>query len=235
MSFSSLKAGLTALFTIIVLYGSIKYFKDDIQSLVDNNHAEILLQQRYSDNLDKIADQINSDPSSTWKAKKYNRWHFKTEQDVIKLNGARLPPLGFQIQEKKKFSIEVKDLPVNFDPRDKWPKCEALKEVRDQGDCGACWAVAAGHVMSTRLCIHSKDFADQRRVSSEDLQECCGYCGNGCNGGFNGYAWQYFNQIGIVTGNSHKEQNLCKPFGFPRCKHYSHDSSNIFFVMKFIR
>lgn len=30
-------------------------------------------------------------------------------------------------------------LPANFDPRDQWPNCPTLKEIRDQGSCGSCW------------------------------------------------------------------------------------------------
>jgi len=30
-------------------------------------------------------------------------------------------------------------LPKNFDPREQWPNCPTLKEIRDQGSCGSCW------------------------------------------------------------------------------------------------
>lgn len=33
-------------------------------------------------------------------------------------------------------------LPSSFDARDKWPQCESLSEIHDQGMCGGCWAVA---------------------------------------------------------------------------------------------
>jgi len=49
----------------------------------------------------------------------------------------------------------LKDLPTNFDSREQWPKCDSIREVRDQSNCGSCWAFAACEAMSDRLCIAS--------------------------------------------------------------------------------
>jgi len=46
-------------------------------------------------------------------------------------------------------------IPTEFDSRTAWPKCESIKEVRDQSDCGSCWAFGAAEAMSDRICIHS--------------------------------------------------------------------------------
>lgn len=45
------------------------------------------------------------------------------------------------------------DLPDNFDSREKWSNCPSIKEVRDQGSCGSCWAVAAAAAMTDRVSI----------------------------------------------------------------------------------
>lgn len=47
--------------------------------------------------------------------------------------GRRLPRLMTLSEEN------YKDLPASFDPREKWPNCKTLFEIRDQGSCGSCW------------------------------------------------------------------------------------------------
>lgn len=32
------------------------------------------------------------------------------------------------------------NLPDEFDSRVRWPNCPTIREIRDQGSCGACWA-----------------------------------------------------------------------------------------------
>jgi cathepsin B len=67
--------------------------------------------------------------------------------------GAWKSPEEFKLPYKEIFTLE--DLPESFDPRDKWPKCESLFEIRDQANCGSCWAMGASEAMSDRICIAS--------------------------------------------------------------------------------
>lgn len=53
--------------------------------------------------------------------------------------------------------------------------------------------------MSDRLCIHKNK---KVHVSSENLLTCCHSCGFGCNGGFPGAAWKYWEQTGLVSGGN---------------------------------
>ncbi|VDO46061.1 unnamed protein product [Haemonchus placei] len=46
-------------------------------------------------------------------------------------------------------------IPESFDARTKWKECPSITHIRDQSNCGSCWAVSAAETMSDRLCIHS--------------------------------------------------------------------------------
>jgi len=113
----------------------------------------------------------------------------------------------------------LENIPESFDPRQKWPQCESLFEVRDQANCGSCWAFGAVEAMSDRICIASGGKL-QTRVSAQDLVSCCDSCGDGCNGGYPDAAWQYWADTGIVTGDLHNVTNWCKPYALPACDHH---------------
>ena len=86
-------------------------------------------------------------------------------------------------------------LPTNFDPRDgsKFPaKC--IHPIRDQQQCGSCWAFGATEALSDRFCIGGKDviLAPQDPVS-------CDYDNYGCDGGYLSAVWSYFVNSGVVT------------------------------------
>ncbi|VDM68681.1 unnamed protein product [Strongylus vulgaris] len=80
---------------------------------------------------------------------------------------------------KIKESASNEKIPDRFDAREKWRDCESIRTIRDQANCGSCWAVSAASVMSDRLCIRSKGKI-QKIVSDADILSCCGsFCGNG--------------------------------------------------------
>jgi cathepsin B len=65
--------------------------------------------------------------------------------------------------------LENLDLPKNFDGRDQWPKC--IHEIRDQKQCGSCWAFGASEALSDRFCVASKGDVNVV-LSAEDMVEC---------------------------------------------------------------
>ncbi|XP_067833348.1 cathepsin B-like [Heptranchias perlo] len=78
--------------------------------------------------------------------------------------------------------------------------------------------------MSDRICIHSKGQVNVE-ISAEDLLSCCGLeCGNGCNGGYPSGAWEFWTEIGLVSGGLYQSNIGCRPYSIPPCEHHVNGS-----------
>nr|BAF43801.1 Longipain [Haemaphysalis longicornis] len=110
-------------------------------------------------------------------------------------------------------------IPDHFDSRHRWHDCPTIREIRDQGSCGSCWAFGAVEAMSDRHCIHSgaKNIV---HLAADDVLSCCMSCGSGCNGGFPGAAWSYWVHKGIVTGGNYDSDEGCMPYPIKACDHH---------------
>jgi cathepsin B len=87
-------------------------------------------------------------------------------------------------------------LPASFDARDQWGAC--IHPVRNQLDCGSCWAFAASEVLSDRLCIASNKSVDvvlspQDLLSCEKLNLKCEV------GSLPNWAWSFLESRGICS------------------------------------
>ncbi|XP_060845449.1 cathepsin B-like cysteine proteinase 6 [Rhopalosiphum padi] len=110
--------------------------------------------------------------------------------------------------------------PKKFDARKYWRHCKTIGTVRDQGNCGSCWAFGTTGAFSDRLCIASKGKYNQL-VSTEELTFCCRNCGYGCNGGLPIRAWLYFRSHGLVSGGDYNSAEGCQPYQVAPCHHHT--------------
>ncbi|XP_071522090.1 cathepsin B isoform X2 [Panulirus ornatus] len=155
---------------------------------------------------------------STWKAGRNFNKHLSMRY-IHRLMGVH-PDSKLYLPEVHHHEIpEGFAIPTEFDSRSAWPMCPTIREIRDQGSCGSCWAFGAVEVMSDRVCIHSKG-KENFHFSSEDLVSCCHSCGFGCNGGFPGSAFKYWVNIGIVSGGAYNSSQGCQPYEIPPCEHH---------------
>ncbi|XP_067667061.1 cathepsin B-like [Haliotis asinina] len=175
----------------------------------------------YHMNTDAMIDRINS-MQKTWKAGRnfhpsLPQSYFKRLCGVYDINGEsqRLN----NMLPMKTHDLSMISLPENFDARTQWPNCPSLKEVRDQSNCGSCWAFGAVEAMTDRICILSKG-AKNFHISAENLMTCCRTCGFGCNGGFPAAAWKYYEKDGIVTGGQYGSKEGCQPYLLAKCDHH---------------
>ncbi|CAB3258110.1 unnamed protein product [Arctia plantaginis] len=96
-------------------------------------------------------------------------------------------------------NVLLQDLPKNFDAREKWPQCETIKEIYNQGHCGSCWTFGAATSASDRTCIHKNTHV---HLAEQDF-ECC--LDHVCEGGIPYFAFSFWQKEGLVT-------NKCKPY-----------------------
>lgn len=163
---------------------------------------------------DAFIDEINAE-ATTWKAG--SNFHPETSLSFIrKLMGVHPDHLNHLPPSKPRL-LGGENIPKEFDSREHWPDCPSIKEIRDQGGCGSCWAFGAVTAMSDRLCIHKKLNV---HVSSENLLSCCYTCGFGCNGGFPGAAWKYWAKKGLVSGGVYGSHKGCQPYLIKSCEHH---------------
>jgi cathepsin B len=166
---------------------------------------------------DDFIDEINRE-ATTWKAGR--NFHPETSTNYVKnLLGVHPAHKEFMPALRADHEPLIGDdpIPAEFDPRKQWPDCPSIKEIRDQGGCGSCWAFGAVTAMTDRLCIHQKI---KTEVSSENLLSCCFSCGFGCNGGFPGAAWSFWHKSGIVTGGLYGSSVGCQPYEIAPCEHH---------------
>lgn len=112
---------------------------------------------------------------------------------------------------------DLKALPNDFDTRKKWPNCQV--KLKNQQNCGACWAFAATSTLADRFCIQS-DGKWKVDLSPQDMVSCdIGAGDNGCTGGLPLPSWNYLRYRGVVSEG-------CMPYvsggGYvPYCPMYS--------------
>ncbi|TNN21126.1 Cathepsin B-like cysteine proteinase isoform 1 [Schistosoma japonicum] len=183
-------------------------------------HVTTRNNQRIEPLSDEMISFINEHPDAGWKADKSDRFH--SLDDARILMGARKEDA--EMKRNRRPTVDHHDLnveiPSQFDSRKKWPHCKSISQIRDQSRCGSCWAFGAVEAMTDRICIQSGG-QQSAELSALDLISCCEDCGDGCQGGFPGVAWDYWVTQGIVTGGSKENHTGCQPYPFPKCEHHT--------------
>jgi cathepsin B len=124
--------------------------------------------------------------------------------------------------------IEVVEAPENFAPPDSfdsetnWPACaKVIGDIRDQSNCGCCWAFGGASAASDRLCIATNG-TTAVPISAETVCFCAS--NDGCGGGFLDATWSYVKKGSVTGGNQGDTGPLgggfCSEFSLPHCHHH---------------
>jgi len=127
-----------------------------------------------------------------------------------------------QFAEKARLQVPTVSIPDNFDSETNWPKCaKVIGDIRDQSNCGCCWAFAAASAASDRLCV-ATNASIMVPLSAQAVCFCSSE--NGCGGGDIESPWRYI-QSGVVTGGQYQGtgpfgKGYCSDFSLPHCHHH---------------
>lgn len=156
---------------------------------------------------------------SSWTAGVNERFAGLTSFEPVKRMCGVKPNPEVKLPVKRHHVSKMASMPVSFDSRAHWSTCRTIKEIRDQSDCGSCWAFGAVEVGSDRICIETSA-AKQPHLAATDLLSCCTACGAGCGGGDPGSAMQWFTNTGCVTGGNYNDFSWCVEYPLPTCDHH---------------
>lgn len=110
----------------------------------------------------------------------------------VAINFVQRPQQVYKMNAVKKH-YDPDALPREFDSRKRWPR--DISGVKDQGWCGASWAVSTADVASDRFALMSKG-AEAISLSAQHLISCNNRGQQGCRGGYLDRAWLYMRKFG---------------------------------------
>jgi len=150
----------------------------------------------FKDNIRRIEDHnsINND----WKMGLNKFADLTPDEFKIQYTGIEKPRMTIR---RKNFNSQdlprIEDLPSEVD----WTAKGAVTPVKDQGQCGSCWAFSTTGSVEGSYFLSSGNLVS---FSEQQLVDCSGSYGNqGCNGGLMDYGFSYVKEHGICTENEY--------------------------------
>jgi len=151
--------------------------------------------------------RLNSVVGSKWVAGHNEFFNDMTFDQARPLLGTALSHIDDHLDKVRNESVYgAINVPTEFDSRKHWPNL--IHPIRNQMQCGSCWAFSASEVLSDRVAVAIQQPSPV--LSPEDMVSC-DHGDNGCGGGQLTKAWEYLRDTGIVTDS-------CFPYSAGRGK-----------------
>jgi len=177
-----------------------------------------------------MIEEIQQTPGVLWKAGANPRWAGQApgSPEFRRLLGV-IGDWKQQVEqavvtgEVEVFVGSTASVPESFDSIENWPHCaKVIGDIRDQSNCGCCWAFAGATAASDRLCI-ATNASTMVPLSAQDICFCSNY--DGCGGGQIDTPWQFIAESGAVTGGQYQGtgpfgKGYCSDFSLPHCHHH---------------
>ena len=177
-------------------------------------------------NMSDFSSFHNQNPLNTWQSRLNPGFDLLNNDQLLNLCGTQLdseaPPSQFAQGQSAPASPNrlLQTLPASYDLRTAFPQCWSVSYIRNQGQCGSCWAFASMSSLSDRYCIKksTSTVTANREFSMQDPLECCSKadCGSGpnagCKGGYLTGGFAYALKYGVSTGENYGNTTMCKPY-----------------------
>jgi len=133
---------------------------------------EYLFRQAIFETKEKENQEINANPENTFTVG-HNQFSTWTDAEYKRLLGYRAPKNATEIEVKE---LSTVDLPTSVD----WRTQGAVNAVKNQGQCGSCWAFSATAAIEGHHAIQQGQLLS---LAEQQLVDCDTSC-YGCNGGW---------------------------------------------------
>merc|ERR1719199_809495 len=152
--------------------------------------------------------EIENTPGVLWKAAPHPRFASQApgaSKDLCGVIGDQKEAVADAVAkgevELHKPTLSAAEIPDDFDSEQNWPQCaKIIGDIRDQSNCGCCWAFAGAEAASDRMCIAT----NASIMVPLSAQDACfnggGLMSQGCNGGQISSPWSYLKKGGFFGG-----------------------------------